>query len=46
MLRQMEYDADGYETQLAGSEVFEGTTRLKRVTGAKVESLLSVLRIP
>ncbi|MEJ2364494.1 MAG: hypothetical protein P8017_07400, partial [Deltaproteobacteria bacterium] len=27
MLRQMEYDADRYETHLVGSEVFESTTR-------------------
>lgn len=27
LLRQMEYDADKYETRLAGSDVFESTTR-------------------
>ncbi|MEW6302773.1 MAG: M48 family metallopeptidase [Verrucomicrobiota bacterium] len=33
MLRQMEYDADSYETKLAGSEAFEGTSRRLQTLG-------------
>jgi hypothetical protein len=31
MLRQMEYDADSYETKLAGSDAFESTASRLRV---------------
>ena len=34
MLRQMEYDADRYETRVAGSDTFESTTRRLQVLGA------------
>ncbi|HWF20380.1 MAG TPA: M48 family metallopeptidase, partial [Verrucomicrobiae bacterium] len=35
MLRQMEYDADSYETKLAGSDAFESTaTRLRELNAA------------
>lgn len=33
LLRQMEYDADKYEARLAGSDVFESTTRRMRELG-------------
>ena len=33
MLRQMEYDADSYEIKLAGSDVFETTTRKMHLLG-------------
>ncbi|MDB5336132.1 MAG: heat shock protein HtpX, partial [Planctomycetaceae bacterium] len=39
LLRQMEYDADKFEARLAGSEVFESTTR--RITELNLANVLT-----
>lgn len=44
MLRQMEYDADSYETKLAGSDAFESTTRRMHVLGATMKFAYKDLR--
>ncbi|MHC4066128.1 MAG: M48 family metallopeptidase, partial [Planctomycetota bacterium] len=43
MMRQMEYDADRYETQLAGSRAFEETARRLRVLVVASEAVQSDL---
>ena len=45
MLRQMEYDADRYEIKLAGSEVFEATTRKMHVLGHSLEMAYKNMRV-
>jgi Zn-dependent protease with chaperone function len=45
MLRQMEYDADSYEIKLAGSEVFETTTRRMHLLGRSLEPAYKNMRV-
>jgi Zn-dependent protease with chaperone function len=45
MLRQMEYDADSYEIKLAGSEVFEATTRKMHVLAHSLELAYKNMRV-
>jgi hypothetical protein len=45
MLRQMEYDADSYEIKLAGSEVFETTTRKMHTLGLSLEQAYKNMRV-
>lgn len=45
MLRQMEYDADSYEIKLAGSEVFEITTRKMHTLSHSLESAYKNMRV-
>ena len=45
MLRQMEYDADSYEIKLAGSEVFETTTRKMHTLGHSLELAYKNMRV-
>ena len=45
MLRQMEYDADSYEIKLAGSEVFEATTRKMHLLAHSLELAYKNMRV-
>ena len=45
MLRQMEYDADSYEIKLAGSQVFETTTRKIHVLGHSLDLAYRNMRV-
>jgi len=45
MLRQMEYDADSYEIKLAGSDVFETTTRKMHTLGHSLEQAYKNMRV-
>jgi Zn-dependent protease with chaperone function len=46
MLRQMEFDADSYEIAVAGSEVFESTTRRMHVLSAVEGESYKKMRVP
>jgi hypothetical protein len=46
MLRQMEFDADSYEIKVAGSDVFESTTRRMHVLSAVEGESYKKMRIP
>jgi Zn-dependent protease with chaperone function len=46
MLRQMEYDADSYEIKLAGSEVFESTSKRMHVLALQLEPTYKAMRVP
>ena len=45
MLRQMEYDADSYEIKVAGSEVFESTTKRMHVLHQSLEKSYKTIRV-
>lgn len=45
MMRQMEYDADSYEIKLAGSEMFESTTRRMHLFGKALELAYKSMRV-
>lgn len=44
LLRQMEYDADGYQVKLVGSTVFESTVQRVRLLGAASSSAYKQMR--
>jgi Zn-dependent protease with chaperone function len=45
LLRQMEYDADGYEIRLVGSETFECTTKRFQVLSALLNPAYSTIQV-